>query len=187
VTVAGSGTIRGDSGTGTGNLNLSGDTTFTAGAAGSRATLASQLAVDNTGAITGNSKLALSGATTDLNFSNISAGNTVAIQLLNDGGLTQGQTYTITLATASASTNFQRNGSGTADFLATDITLLSGSGVWTFQDATLARSGSNLVLSFTPVPEPASILAVCGLVVGVVAGVRKLRRKSTPADLTPAV
>ena len=51
---------------------------------------------------------------------------------------------------------------------------------------TLSRSGNNLVLNFSPVPEPASMLAVCGLVVGGFVAVRKLRRKGKPADVTPA-
>lgn len=52
---------------------------------------------------------------------------------------------------------------------------------------TLMRNGNNLVLSFSPVPEPASLLAVCGLVIGGVVAVRKLRRKATPTDVTSAV
>jgi hypothetical protein len=40
------------------------------------------------------------------------------------------------------------------------------------------------VLVFTPVPEPASLLAVCGLAVGGFALVRRIRRKA--ADVTPA-
>ena len=52
---------------------------------------------------------------------------------------------------------------------------------------TLRRSGNNVVLNFTPVPEPAFLLAVCGLAVGGVVGLRKLRRKKDqPADVTPA-
>lgn len=50
----------------------------------------------------------------------------------------------------------------------------------------LQRTGNNLVLNFSPVPEPASMLAVCGLVVGGFVAVRKLRRKGKPADVTPA-
>jgi hypothetical protein len=48
----------------------------------------------------------------------------------------------------------------------------------------LRRSGNNLVLNFSPVPEPGLLLAACGLVVGGVVGVRKLRRKQP--DVTPA-
>lgn len=51
---------------------------------------------------------------------------------------------------------------------------------------TLQRSGNNLVLNFSPVPEPGAILLVCGLVVGGFVAVRKLRRKGKPADVTPA-
>lgn len=42
---------------------------------------------------------------------------------------------------------------------------------------TLQRSGNSLVLVFTPVPEPAALLAACGLAAGGVALARCLRRK----------
>lgn len=38
-----------------------------------------------------------------------------------------------------------------------------------------------LVLTFTPVPEPAAILGVCGLVTGAVVALRRWRRAATPA------
>ena len=46
---------------------------------------------------------------------------------------------------------------------------------------TVARSGNELVLNFSPVPEPASMLAVCGLAICVGLAVRNLRRKRSPA------
>jgi len=51
---------------------------------------------------------------------------------------------------------------------------------------TLRRTTDSISLVFSPVPEPASLLAVCGLVVGGVVAVRKLRRKAVPAEVTPA-
>lgn len=50
----------------------------------------------------------------------------------------------------------------------------------------LQRSGNNLTLTFTPVPEPGPMLLSGGLLAGAVAGVRKLRRTGKPADITPA-
>lgn len=51
---------------------------------------------------------------------------------------------------------------------------------------TLQRSGNNLALTFTPVPEPAFVLGAFLLPGGVVAGLRTLLRRAKPAALTPA-
>ena len=179
VFVSSGGTVRGDSGTGTGNLTLLADTTIDAGPAAARGTLRTQLTTSG-GAITANSKLALIGAGADLNFANLSGSNTFAIALGNDAGLTLGQSYTITLATAAASTNFQRNGNGGAAFTAADFTLVSGA--WAeFKDVSLVRNGTQLQLTFTPVtpvPEPATV----GLVVaagGLLIAARRRRGRNT--------
>lgn len=171
-------TIRGDSGGGTGNLNLLSDVTVNAGSGEFfRGGVHTQLTTSS-GAITGNSKLALSGAGSDLNFANITGSNTFAITLGNDGGLTSGQSYTVTLATADAGTNFLRNGNSATAFSNSDFTLVSGSGNWLFTGTSLVRSGNELRLTFTPtpVPEPTTVglaVAVGGLVV---AGWRRFRR-----------
>lgn len=160
TTVLAGGTIRGDSGTGTGTLAL-GNTSLLGGSGTSGATLAAQLAVDGNGAITANSQLAVSTNTFNLD---LSAGK-VNIRLLNDLGLTNGQSYTRTLVTGTGGTNnFLRNGTaatGGNAYTVGDINLLSGSGTQTFSVTAFGVDGNNnLVLTFTPVPEPATVLAI---------------------------
>ncbi len=178
VSVANGGVIRGDSGSGTGTLTLAADTTVTAGTTATRGTLATRLTTDGNGAITSNSQLALTGANTDLNFNGLTTGSRFDILLLNDAGLVNGQQYSVTLATAVAGANLQRNGSGTAAFEASDFNLVSSSGR-TFESVSLSRSGSSLRLTFTPVPEPAGVLAVVGLAGVGVAGWRRVRRRAS--------
>jgi fibronectin-binding autotransporter adhesin len=182
VSVSSGGTIRGDSGTGTGNLNLLADTTVQAGNVSARGNLLTQLSVSG-GAITGNSKLALSGANTDLNFANLSGTNTFRITLANDADLVWGQGYTIVLATASASTNFQRNGDGNANALFTtaDFVVVSGTGAWeTFSNVSLFRDNTNLRLNFTPVPEPASVGLIAAAAGLLAVARRRFTRKQHP-------
>jgi hypothetical protein len=178
--VAAGGTIRGDSGTGTGTLNHTSTVTL-AGAAANGANLATRLAVSG-GVITANSKLALSGSTSDLALA-VAAGK-VRFTLLGDEGLTAGNTYTITLATAAASTNFVRStaggNSGTDPFTTADFDLVSGSGAWSaFNSVSLVRNGVNLDLTFSPVPEPATVGLIAVGMLGVVGTVRRKRRPAT--------
>lgn len=176
VDVRAGSTIRGDSGSGTGNLNLTADTTVRAAAANG-ANVATQLAVSG-GAISGNSKLAITGPGTDLIF-DMTAGK-FRITLLGDAGLTNGNTYTIALATATAATNFYRNGSNTDPFTTADFDVVSGSGTWTaFNSVSLVRNaGTNsLDLTFSPVPEPATVGLIAA---GVLAAGAAVRRKRQP-------
>jgi hypothetical protein len=176
VTVAAGGTIRGDSAAGTGNLNRTAGVTTLSGDPTNGANLATQLAVSG-GAVTGNSKLALTGASTNLNL-DPTAGK-FRVTLLGDAGLTAGSTYTITLATANASTNFFRAASNTDLFAAADFDLVSGSGTWSaFNSITLVRNGTKLDLSFSPVPEPATVGLIAA---GVLAAGAVVRRKQQPA------
>ncbi|MGL6073737.1 MAG: beta strand repeat-containing protein [Fimbriiglobus sp.] len=165
-------TLRGDSGTGTADLNIAGGTTtLNAGTTG--ATLFTQLLTSG-GAITDNSKLLLSGASTDLKFDGLGGANKFNIVLGNDAGLTNGTPYTIILATANAGTNFLRNTSGTDAFLLMDFTLSSGTGAWpSFTDVTLLRNGNNLELTFTPVPEPGFLIGTSLLGMAVIGMVRR--------------
>ncbi len=169
------GTLRSDSGTGTGTLTLASTTLF-GGSGATGATLATQLAVNGSGAITANSQVAVSTNTFNVDL----AGGKFNIKLLNDLGLTQNASYTITLVTgAGGSGNFLRNGSaatGGNAFLASDFNLISGSGAWTFSGVSLTVNGSNnLVLQFTPVPEPATVLAVGAAGLAVAGWVRRRR------------
>ncbi|MEO2088115.1 MAG: PEP-CTERM sorting domain-containing protein, partial [Gemmataceae bacterium] len=180
VTVAAGGTIRGDSGAGTGNLNVTTGLTSIQAATTNGANLATQLAVSG-GAITGNSKLALTGASTNLAF-DMTTGK-FRITLLGDAGLTTGNTYTIALATATAATNFYRNGSNTDPFTTADFDVVSGSGTWTaFNSVSLVRNaGTNsLDLTFSPVPEPATVGLIAA---GVLAAGTFVRRKLRPTAM----
>lgn len=168
ITVNPGGTIRGDSETGTGMLALGNATTLVGAANGGGATLATYLDVDD-GSIVANSKL--STGTNALNF-DVATGK-FNILLLNDEGLTAGQSYTITLANG---TNFRRNGLAATSFLAADFTLASGSGSWEFLSTSLSVSSSKLELTFvptTPVPEPASVLTWSVLGLTATVGARK--------------
>jgi autotransporter-associated beta strand protein len=172
LTVTSNGTVRGDSGTGTGTLTLGSSTTVNSGG-----TVATNLTTTGT-TISANSKLAVGGNTLNL----VSSGGKFNIALLNDAGLQSGTAYTITLATASAASSYQRNGTawsaGGNPYAATDFNLVSGSGTWSsFSGVTMGvDAGNNLVLAFTPVPEPMTLLLGSALVGGGLAWRRNRRR-----------
>ncbi|MGL6073984.1 MAG: beta strand repeat-containing protein [Fimbriiglobus sp.] len=79
------------------------------------------------------------------------------INLLNDSSLTHGTSYTIVLATG---TNFQRNGAGSPIFTSADFNLTGSWAAYTGLNLFEDTVNNRLNLSFTPVPEPGSILAV---------------------------
>lgn len=168
VTVNPGATIRGDSETGTGTLSLGIATKLVGATDGGGATLATYLDVVD-GSIVANSKL--STGTNALNF-DVATGK-FNILLLNDAGLTAGQSYTITLANGS---NFRRNDVGATSFSVADFTLASGSGSWEFLSTSLSVSNSKLELTFvptTPVPEPATTLALGALGLSAAVGARR--------------
>lgn len=186
ITVLSSGTIRGDSGTGTGTLTV-GNTVIQSGGN----LFANLGSVDSNGVGT-SSKLALGANTLDLKtgsilklddvtgFSSTTAGTfkvatfTSGSSLLLDGASPTDDVFGV--YTVGATTP----NSGPVNLDVSGLTLANG------DKLTLKRSGSDLVLVFTPVPEPASLLAVCGLAAGGFALVRRWRRKGTPVDVTPA-
>jgi len=173
------GTLRGGSAaTPTGTLNLA--ATNLAGATG---TTGATLAVDLNGATTpttaagSNSLLAFGANAFNLD---VSAGR-VNIRLLNDAALTDGSTYTVNLASGDT---FQRNGAaatGGNAFTSANFNLTSGSGTWSFNNVSLAVSGTNLQLTFqvAPVPEPATVLAIGAAGLGLVTWVRRRRKPAT--------
>ena len=183
TTIGIGGTIRGDFGTGTGNLTLNGNTTLTgsASAGASASNIRTRLAISG-GTITSNSKLSLSGSTT-LNIDQVmGTGRAINVYLDNDAGLTNGQTYTVALATAGSNSQFLRNGANNngANFVSTDTNLFSGSGLNTFTNVLLTRGTGTLDItftSFTAVPEPSLMFGAAAGLFGLVAVRRKLVKR----------
>lgn len=181
ISVLNGGTIRGDSGAGTGTLTV-GNTVVQNGGI---------LAVQHGSGTTASSLTMTSGSVLNLNSGavidpNGTIGGERVIANLDSGAgalIVGGTTYNsdATIATythAGGNTGLQAFGA-----LQLDVTGLSLSAGDVIQ---LRRNASNQLVFITPVPEPAFMLVACGLVVGGVVGVRKLRRKAKPAAVTPA-
>ena len=114
-----------------------------------------------------------------LNFDTANGGQ-VVIRLLNDSGLTVNNGYSFTIATAGANSAFTISGDpNTACVLNTHYILTSAN--FTFEDVSLARSNGALVLTFTPVPEPATVLGIAAVALGAGGYVRR-RLRGTAAD-----
>jgi autotransporter-associated beta strand protein len=196
TTVSGISTVNGGVLRGAGTL--SGATTVSAGGFIRGGTIAAQtgtLTVNNNLVLTNNGGLQtavsrasantataslvnVTGATNVLNL-NPGTGNTFSINLVNDPAapMVNGETYTITLASVATAGNIQLNGaSQTANTTipATAYTLTSPN-FTAFNSVVLSvdGSGNNLVLVFSPVPEPGSIVAVGGAVLLVGGWVRR--------------
>lgn len=114
------------------------------------------------------SRLSLTGPTSVLNL-NPGTGNTFGIELVSDttAPLVFGTPYTITLATVDTPGNIQLNGvsqAGSTTFPSTNY-VLSSPNFTTFNSVSLDVdfTGTNLVLQFTPVPEPATVLGLAAL------------------------
>ena len=153
----------------TGTLVVAGPVTFRAGAAGSGG---GQLVVDLTGAIgTGGpvSKLAVTGAGNTVDVLTNSGTQKLVIALRNDAGLPYGVPVSFPIATADS--GFRRDGFGVSAYTyGQDFTLTSPRSAsdpnFAFTNVSLMASGSSpttLTLSFTPVPEPATVLAVAAI------------------------
>lgn len=188
TTVQAGGTIRGDSGAGTGTLAVRNVTIQSGG------TLAVNLATVDENRNGTSNRLAFGANTLDLK-----TGAIVKFTPVSGFGSQTGGTYI--LGTFDNGNNIKLDGVtvadnavlgqyiyGTPDSSSGPI-VIDVSGLPTLlvdSKLTLTRSGDNLILNFSPVPEPASLLAVCGLVIGGVVAVRRMRRNWTPADFTPA-
>jgi autotransporter-associated beta strand protein len=166
TTVASGSTVRGDSGAGTGSLTV-GDLSINSGAS-----LATQVTTDENV----NSRL-ITGATNTINL--ISTGGRFNIQLLGDSVLTQNTEYQITLIQGATGTTYQRNSSAwdgtTNPFTTADFNLLGSFAG--YESVSLTVVGNNLVLTFTPVPEPATIFGASALALGAFGLIRR-RMKS---------
>jgi hypothetical protein len=144
-----------------GTLSVSGNTTFTAGGPFAPAavlrTWVSAIAPAPT-----SSRLAVAGLGNDLNFVGVGGSNRIGLEVRNAGGIVLGQPYTFTLATAAD--QIQRNGlavGGSYTFDSGEYTLTSPdfaafTNVSLFTDPT----GTELRLTFTPLPEPGAAVAV---------------------------
>ncbi len=171
------GTLRGGSGTGTGILTTknidvaNGGSLFTNIAA---TTTNSKLAVgSNTASLVNGSRVKV---TALAGFTNLSAGT------WNIAELTNGNNILLNGSPATDNTVIGRytQGAGTSGAIFIDTSSLAFS-LTTGDELTVQRSGSNLVLNFTPVPEPATILAFIALGGGAATLYRRWRRKGPTA------
>ena len=176
TTVAAGGTIRGDSGTGTGTLTLASDLTI-AGAASNGGRI--QSTVSGAAATVSNSKLGIGINTLTL----ANGGSKFIIDLLQGTtAVSEFELYTITLAIKSASGIFKLGGTTLA---ANDVIGQSNYSVTNnFQNGIYAdyvlkvdNTGNNLVLTFTPVPEPGSVLGIAAAGLGLLGAFRRFRNR----------
>jgi autotransporter-associated beta strand protein len=187
ITVAAGGTLApGDSAIGT--LSVNGNTTLTGAAPGTGAVFAVRAARSGANAIGSNDLLAYNG---NLNFAGLAAGTPTAgdnkfrITVISDGAnpLVTGENYTMTIASyiLGGTGQIQRNGTQVNTFAytfdANDYQLSSPSFTAFNSVSLVANADGTLVLAFTPVPEPASVLAVCGLATAAGWLVRRRRQR----------
>jgi hypothetical protein len=151
VIVGSGGTVRSDSGSldVTGNLNVAGITELDLGGA-----------TNQSGITTNATPFLVTGTATFQNGS--------VFRPANDGTLAGHQAYSIVVATAGS-------------FVApTTFSVVSGSGAHAaFANTSLTFGSGNVTLNFTPVPEPATVMAFGAGVLGLVGAVR--RRVGVPA------
>lgn len=173
TTVQNGGTIRGDTGTGTGTLTTRSVTVQSGGR------LAAQL---GTGTTASSLNTSATGSVLNLNTGAVIAptgtggGDRVLATLASGpGGLVVGGTTYDTDATIATYTH--AGGTGLQQFGALQLdvnglTLIDG------DTLTLQRTGNTLVLSFSPVPEPALLLTVAAAAAGAVGVIRRMRRNA---------
>ncbi len=163
ITVNSGGLVRGDTGATTGTLTVSNTTVKTGGI------FFANLAASGT-----NSTLAVGANTLNLETGSI-------LRMTGVSGFTSGSTSSYSIATLTSGTTLQLDGVGQADnFLFGKYVHLQGgaTGAVTIDISAigftptsgdtleLRRTGENLVLTFTPIPEPGAILSVAVLAVG---------------------
>jgi fibronectin-binding autotransporter adhesin len=154
VTAATGATLKG--GDSLGVLTVAGNVSLTADA-----TTGSTLRADGTP--TANSEVVVTGATNTFNLAGLTGSNRFTIQI---GGptLVQGTTYTWELArTQDNAAGLLVNGTaGTGGTIPAANYLLTSPNFAAFSSSNLVATPNALVLTFTPVPEPACVLLTCG-------------------------
>jgi autotransporter-associated beta strand protein len=181
VTVNTGGVIRGGDTGSIGTLNITGATTVQGAASNggqittrtSGATSGGSGTVADPFVLSSNSLLAL-GSTGTLNLDPTSGKFRIFIE--NDSALANFTTYRLVLATATADSQFLNAGTG-ATFDDTMFEVWGQSSANPFTNLQLVRTGGNLELTFTSVPEPGLML---GLGAGVLAVGAFLRRRFAP-------
>lgn len=184
VTAAAGGAI-GPAGTTVGTLTVANNLTMTAAAPGTGSffnVLVSRLAANSAAA----DLLVVSGAANRLNFTGLATGtptsgdNKFRINLRSDPAnpMVSGESYTITIAQTSG---VQRNGTAvgpTYTFDPNDYQLFSPN-FSAFNSALLMVDGlNNVVMTFVPVPEPATVLGLAAAGFGAVGFLRRRFAKS---------
>ncbi|HET6576364.1 MAG TPA: PEP-CTERM sorting domain-containing protein [Fimbriiglobus sp.] len=171
VTVRAGSAVQGGVDSAIGTFTVGGSSTVNAATGTDGGTI--RVYVRDTGTVTA-SRIAISGVGSTLDFANIVPGQSrFQIDLRDAGGLQMGKSYSITLATAGG---FLRN--GIAASFTTDDFILTSPDFPSFTGVSLVNAGAELMLNFTPVPEPATVLAVAGLGL---AGLGRARRWFRPA------
>lgn len=168
VTVRAGSAIQGGVDSAIGTLTVSGPLTVNAAAGDAGGTIRVYVR-DNAGSVT-SSRITVAGVGNALDFADVTPGvSRFRIDLWDAGGLQMGKPYGVILATAS--NGFRRNGAAAA--FTTDDFVLTSPDVPSFANVSLVNAGAELMLTFTPVPEPAAVLtaAVLGL-----AGLGRARR-----------
>jgi autotransporter-associated beta strand protein len=134
------------------------------------------LAVDLNGQLSSGatvSRVAVTGAGNTFDIS--TTGGAPTINLQNTLGLVASQSYTYTIASSAG--GFTRDGTAVTSYsFGTDFFLAGSLG--TFENVSLTVTGSNLVLTFTPVPEPATVGLVATASLALLGVVRRWRRTS---------
>ncbi len=154
VVVNRGGTIRGDVLGGTGTLNLNANVTIAAGAT---------IAVDLGNTAGGSNSQIVLGSSTTLSLNSVPGTRPFAIQLVNDGGLTVGTPYLITIATAPAITLNGGSTLGGNATIASSNYILESSTFNNLGAYSLGtdNTGTRLQIAFTPTPEPEHVLLLC--------------------------
>lgn len=183
VAVNAGGAIRGDVTGATGTLTVNNNVAISS-TVSSNGIL--QFEASRTGAGTANASLvSVTGATNILNLSP-GIGNRFTIDLVNGTNTLQaGETYALTLATVATAGNIQLNGTtlNPNDIIDPSNYLLQSSAFSSFSGVSLAinGAGTGLVLTFSPVPEPATVLAIAAGALGLGGVVRRRFRRTSMA------
>ena len=171
VAINGGGAIRGGVTGGTGTLNV-GNTVTVA----NNGTIRTE--VSRTGANTAtDSKIIINAGSLNLAPN---AGDKFFIDIVNNGAspMIAGETYTITLATVASGVINVHGVAASGVISPSNYTLFSG--MTTATGVSLTASGGNLNLTFTPVPEPTTVLGLTAGVLGLGRVVhRRLRGSQT--------